>query len=380
MDQLFTSSRVRVKKDAVIRVKRSLPQGKGRISIMTGQEVSPGDIIGEGQSSAGFRSFNLAHELRVSPKQALRFLKRPLGQIIYQGELLAAREVLFGLRRKIFLSPVDGLVDYYDEGSGILRIKLLPKVSKLASGVYGIVEEINPTTGTILIKTVASIIYGVFGSGREREGIIRVLGRPDELISSRQITEQMRGQIVVGGSLVFQEALEQAISSRVVGIISGGTNSCDYRSMVGGDWNLFKKHWSDVGLTLMVTEGFGSIPIGDDIFELLQEYDRRFGIMDGNRARLILPSGDPNSIALVRRTRLPVSTTVEPALDIDLAALQVGGLVRLVSPPGVGRQGKIVAIDETPTLLPSGLKSTLVTVSTQMAKFRVPYQNLEIIA
>lgn len=379
MDPLYINSRIRVKPDSITYIKRSLSYTKGKVNVSVGQEVCPEDVLAEEPAPTGFRTVYLAKELQVNPKHASGCLKRQLGQTIFTGELLAEKTALFGLQKKVVLAPVDGIVDYYDEEKGTLKIKLLPGRNQLVSGAYGVIEQIIATSGSIVIRTCASLVYGVIGSGRERGGLLRIIGGADTLVSSRQIVEGYRGEIVVGGSLTFMDALEKAASIKVSGIVTGGINAGDFKTMVGGNWNPLKKHWSDVGLTLMATEGFGSIPTGEDIFNLLRQHQGQFALLDGNLRRLVLPSDNPDSMIYVRRTKLPKISLVEPEVEIQATPLAVGGRVRIVAPPLLGKQGVVESVDRTVSRLPSGVFTYLVTVVSKNQKLRVPYINLEAI-
>ncbi len=380
MDKSFIKSRLRVRKGVVVHVKRIiLGYEKRTISVKVGQEVHPEDVLAIGQATAGFRTIHLANNLEVDPKQALTYLKRKIGERIYEGEILAARDDLFGLRKKVLQAPTDGVLDVYDDTRGELKIKLLPQTFKLVSGLYGMVDKIEPTTGSIIIKSLVDIVYGVLGSGQERAGILKIYGNKEQLISSKQLTSNSKGQLIVGGGLVFIDAIEKAISLGVEGIISGGINARDYKSMVGGRWNIRNRKWSDVGVSVMITEGFGSIQIGDDIFSTLQKYDGRFCFLDGNRARIILPSNDQNSMMYVRKTQLPQGSFVESEPSQEMIELNIGITVRVVAGPWIGLSGIIKEIDQVSSLLPSGLSSIMVTIETKQRKLRLPFQNIEAI-
>ncbi|MFH0936955.1 MAG: hypothetical protein V1808_01525 [Candidatus Daviesbacteria bacterium] len=382
MNELYTNTRVRVNANVIVHLRRQLAKTNAKIRVSQGQEVLPEDILGEGPAPSGFRSVHLAQELKTSPSGAKSCLARNLGQNIYQGELLASKRNLFGFGKKIVLSPVDGILDVYDEKSGELRIKLLPKIDKLVSGLYGIVDEIDASRGIITLRTQATLIHGILGSGKEREGLLRIFGSSEELISSKQISPDFQNQIIVGGGIVFADALAEAVNIGVAGFISGGINAGDYKAISGGKWNIAKKDWSDVGITVMITEGFGAIPIGDDIFKVCKENEGKFVMLNGNLSTLILPSQNENSMMYIRKTQLP--KTRYPRLqgiqqETDLVALKIGAIVRLISGSWMGIQGKVEAIDNTATKLPSGIITYLVTVATRSRKVRMPYNNIEII-
>lgn len=386
MNQLYTYQKTRVLKDNIIHIKRQLPGGQGALRVAVGQEVSPSDILGEGAHFSGFRTIHLARELGVNPKRALSYLKRPLGKNIYQGEMLALCEGFLGFKKKVLISPIDGVLDYYDEKSGDLKVKLLPKPLKLISGVYGLVEDINQSSGSVIIKTQATIIYGVLGTGKERSGMLKALGSFEDLIGVNQILPDTSSDILVGGGLVSLDALEKAVSLGVGGFISGGIGFKDYKSMGGsgmseavGNWYDLDRHWADVGITLMVTEGFGLIPIGEDIFGALKKHDGKFAIIDGNSKKLILPSQDQNSMMCVRKISLPKVSYAKIITEKEMAELKVGSGVRVISTPFLAFQGTIEAIDKSQTKLPSGVTTYMITIATPKKKIKMPYQNLEII-
>ncbi len=161
--------------------------------------------------------------------------------------------------------------------------------------------------------------------------------------------------------------------------MTGGINAKDFRKMTGGSWNFTHKNWFDSGISLMVTEGFGSVPIGEDIFGLLQEHQGEYAILEGNRPRLILPSQDDHCMMYIRRSVLPIISDPEPDHEVGLLKLSLGMLVRIIFNPFFGVQGKVVAIDRSPSLLPSGIKTYLVTIEANNRKIRTPYLNIEII-
>jgi len=362
----------------VIHIRKRLPVSGGKINVQVGQEVSPGDVLGEGQTQIGFRTIHLSQVMGGSPKQAISSLKPKMGQTIYQGELLAEGKGLLGIGKKTLTSPVDGVLDYVDPEKGDLRLKLVPKRLKLISGVYGVIDAIEKD-GDIIIRTLADVVYGVLGSGREREGIVKVIGSGSDLISSKQITEAMRGFILVGGELVFPEALKKAAALQVLGIISGGINASDYRGMAGELVKSPISSLSDVGLSLMVTEGFGSIPIGGDIFEILKGHDGKYALLDGNNSRLILPICDQSSMISIRKTRLPVKNLGDDRPEGDAVELKAGLRVRTIGGPKIGFLGVVESIDRSTIYLPSGVISYMVTVCGRKQKLRVPYQNLEVV-
>lgn len=379
----LTNVRTRVEKDIVTRIKRNLT-GKGRINVKPGQQVTPSDIIGTSQVASGFRSLDLANLLSVSPNQVGKFLKKQLGQRIYKDELLAYKPGgIFG-GKKIVISPTDGILDFINPKTGEIKMTFLPKKVDLPAGVYGIVDYVNFDHGQIYIKTQVSRIHGMFGSGRTRDGNLVVLGRREGLLSGSEISVKLEGHIVVGGSLIFKDGISRAISCNIFGIITGGINARDYKGMAGGHLTFPHKLENDIGISMVVSEGFGSIPVGEDIYQILTVFDGKFVSLDGNRAIINLPSFESKSIIRVKNTILPpivedIQNVLEQDDKIRVGELKVGVFVRVLGNTFAGEQGKVLAIDKTETLLPSGVKSCLITIQTKRRKIQVPVANVEII-
>lgn len=376
---LLVNKRVRVAHDVITFARRQLP-ATGRIIAQVGQEVAPSDILGHAMVSPGFRNVNLADELTVSPSEAITYLRPKIGQKIFKGELLAYKSSGLFQQKKIVTSPTDALLHSYNDKTGELRLSFLPHQVDLPAAVFGVIEKISEQKGEVLIRTQATEIYGLFGTGKSREGQLKILGNRGDLADRSRMSSSLAGLIVVAGALIYSAALADAVAMGIHGIITGGINASDLKSMSGGRLQLKKQYGTDIGIGLMVTEGFGSISIGEDIFETLASFNDRFVILDGNRSRLSLPSGDPNCLIKIKSTQIPdiEKKEVDPIPDIEALPLTVGQKVRSIGKP-MGDQGEVVAIDSSPTLLPSGVATYLVTVATHSRKIKVPYSNVELI-
>ena len=378
---LVAPARVRIKKDVIVRLHRSL-KGLGVLNVSKGQEVSPSDIIGTAQVSPGFRTINISQALKVSPADVGKYMKRSLGQRIYKGELLAYRDSFFR-GKKIVTAPSDGILDFFNPKTGDMRLKFLPKKEDLLAGVYGIVEAVDKQKGQIILRTQASIVHGMLGSGRMRDGILHIIAKRDQLVNSSFILPKYEDHILIGGSLIFKDAISAAISAGISGILTGGINSKDYRGMAGGRLIFPKKLENDIGLSIIISEGFGSTPIGEDIYDVLTKYEGKFASIDGNKALLYLPSFESDSLARVKSTRLPPLTGNELITnedqDQELAEIKPGLPVRIIGNSFPGEQGVILSVDKTETLMPSEIKTFMALVETRRHKIKVPIANCEIL-
>lgn len=364
--------RLRIEKDVILKINRLLP-GKGKIFVSLGQEVTPDEIIGVGEMPGGFMTINLSSSLQVQPKDTGKYLKRKLGDRVYKDELLAQKSSWLFKKAKVITSPSDGILDFINEKSGEIRITPLPKKISLPAGVYGVVEDISKPSGVVMIRTQVARIYGVCGSGRTRDGILQILTN-----RTTDIRTDVEGHILVGGSLLSKDSIRTAISNGVNGIITGGINAEDYKGMAGGRLNFPKRMENDVGISIVVCEGFGAQALGEDIYAILKEYEGKFVQVDGNKAVIYLPSYNSSCMIKIRKTQ--VFDEVDKILsDEELFELKIDQRVRVIGSSFSAEQGKIVAIDKSQTRLASGISACLATIETRRRKIRVPISNVEVI-
>lgn len=377
MNNLLANHRIRIKEKQVLHIRRSL-SGVGKIRVRQGQEVSPEDILGEAESVSGFIIVHLAQSLGVSHDDAPKLLQKKIGQKIFKGELLARKRGLFG--EKVLTSPTDGIIQSYNREQGQLMIKYPPKRNPLVSGVYGIVDDV--TGNDVLIKTLSNVILGVMGVGRERGGLLNVLGSSSILFGATHIPKMYPGHIMVVGALIYGETLKQAASIRVGGIISGGLNARDFKAM-SSSLQTELASLADPGLAVVATEGFGALSIGEDIFSLLKKHHGQFALIDGQGSRILLPVTDAESIMEIRKVALPLNvlSKVKGAREerITLGTIKPGVRVRIIWPPFAGWQGIVESVDQRQTIIDSGLATILLTVESRTRKIRVPYPNIELI-
>lgn len=378
---MIISKRVRIEPDVITKIVRTLP-GKGKINVSVGQEVTPEEVIGTATVASGFRIMNIASQLGVAPSSIEGYLQKKAGQIIYRGELLALKKGGFLKGEKIITAPTDGLIDFINPVSGEVKLNFLPKKIDLPAAVFGIVEFVDHGHGKVLIKTRLSKLYGVFGTGRSREGLLHVAQIGRDLIDSASVSSKDAEHILVVKGLVYKDAISAAISCGVSGVITGGINSADYKGMAGSRISFPKRFDNDIGISIIATEGFGSVPVGADFIDMLNRFDQKFVFIDGNQSVISLPEFKSDCMLKIRRTHLP------PTLGVELHQVQsepfegdlsIGMKVRVIGVTFLGEQGKIVQIDKLQTKLPSGIVRQLATIETRSRKIQVPVTNLEII-
>jgi hypothetical protein len=251
--------------------------GPGKAAVKVGQQVSEVDVIAHCEVSAGQRLIKIAHSLGVSGSDVKRYLTRKIGDRIYEGEVIARKKAILGLGKQEIKSPADGVVADIDE-RGDLILKFLPKPIRLIAGAKG--EVIETKENKIVISSTATKVHGFVSVGRQREGLITVIAKPKEFILPTAINAESQGRILVGGALIEKAALEKAVTIGVKGIVCGGVNFREFQHLRGS---------LDIGITMIITEGYGNLPIGEDIWNYFSKVEGRTAFISGEENQIVIP-------------------------------------------------------------------------------------------
>jgi len=113
-----------------------------------------------------------------------------------------------------------------------------------------------------------------------------------QVLSHDLLSGDLNGKVLVGGAAVTVEALRKAVLAGAAGIIVGGIDNVDLAEFVGYDIGVPITGQEKVGLTLIITDGFGKTPMGTDSFKALSNRDGQLVSINGTthlRANLIRP-------------------------------------------------------------------------------------------
>lgn len=350
----FTPVRNQVAKVFVRKVKN------GRFLVKKGQIIEPHQIIGEVRKILGFRRLQLAKILKVKPKLVERFLTKTLGSFIFKGDLIARRPLFGGLRKIEVFAPMDGVLKNLNTQTGEALLEYLPEKRRVVAGVWGKVVLVQ--SSQIALQTVASEINGKLGLGKIREGGLVFFDNPEIPIPLSFISEELTGKIICGGSLLNKEVLFKSLAIKARGLVCGGIDFDLWREISGMRGSL-----EDIGLTILVTEGFGNLPLNPWVGKVLQNEQDRYALIFGAKKKLLIPQ--PFKIVKQKRIGLKFKTKTRVP--------QVGDTVRVLNFDNFGRFGKIVELIES-FQADSGLSDQGAKVEVGNKTIEVFLRNLEI--
>jgi hypothetical protein len=346
---------------AMARIERRLPH-PGEVLVRAGQRVEPDEVIARAYLPGTPQIVNLARALMIAPSLVERAMVREVGNKVGQGEVLARTGRIGG---RVCLAPVSGIIVAVDSETGYVTIAPDPLTYEMQATVRGLVMEVTPGQG-VRIETPAAQVYGAFGLGQERSGVLQLLVTdPSEPILPEKVDARSANAIIIGGSGITAAALRRAVQKEVYGVIVGGIDEAELRAFLGwasvGNWRPGNGTWQlpaaglgqSFDLTLVVTEGFGTRPMSSPLFELLAQHDRKEALIEGV-TRLRGPMQRP-------RVVIPLSSrTAGIDLEPPRPALRPGATVRLLDSQHLGQVGRVRFVSSAPRRLASRVRAPAV--------------------
>ncbi len=354
-----------------IRKTRRLPL-KGEVVVSKGQEVTPETVVARTNIPGILRTVRASERLGIDVKDLRPALLVGQGDAVTTGQLLAMTRSFFGMFKSEVHAPIDGVVEIISEVTGHLSIREKPSPIEVTAYVRGTIQEILPGEGVVL-ETHGAQIQGIFGVGGERQGVIHVaVAGPDEALTEAHFTPELRGKVVIGGSNLSGAALRRAAEVGVAGVVVGAIIDKDLIEFLGYDIGVAITGHEKINLTLILTEGFGTIRMADRTFRLLQSLEGELASINGAtqiRAGVIRPE------VLVPRPQPEAA----PAKGSG-GALEIGTPIRIIREPYFGQLATVAALPPELTAIPSGARVRVLEATLQSGeRVVVPRANVEII-
>jgi hypothetical protein len=248
----------RVARSMVVRRERMLPL-RGEVLVGTGSRVEPSDIVASAMLPSGIHLLNVAKALSISNEDLPRHLRVNVGDLVAEGDVLAAARGPTPFFRRTFRSPIRGMVVAISKGR--LLVQSSRSTLELEAHYKGTVINVMSGLGAI-IEAHGALVQAIWGSGKEGFGLLKVVVKdPAESIDPEAIDVSCRDAVLVAGSFIGEEALDRAQEMQVEGIVVGGV-----------DAGLLELACS-MPFPVIATEGIGRIAIATPIFDLLEAHE-----------------------------------------------------------------------------------------------------------
>jgi hypothetical protein len=348
-----------IRHTVTIRRTRALAQ-PGLVLRRMGDRVAADSVVVETRVPQGYRLIELDRALGVrswGARNVSKSMVKRIGDVVDRGDVIARGGLL---RNKEVVSPVAGqIVDIRDAR---VLIEAAPQNVELLALYPGQVVDLVTDRG-VVIETTGTLVEGAWGCGPElRTTLASAVPGNDVPLLVGQITGEHMGAVLLAGRTVDAGVIAQAVEHRVRGLIVGS---------VRGDLIPVIR---ESGLSVLVTEGFGDVPMHPEAFELLSACAGQEVCVQPSAAA----SGDGKAQGPEVFCFTPGPD--RPALAQHSPSLSIGAWVRVLRAPYLYEMGEIVSLPVHPRRLQSGVIAWGAQVNLESAgTVFVPLENLQVI-
>ena len=363
---------LKVLKKTIFKKERILPL-KGDVLVKSGDQLTPDTIVASTNLPGNVQMLKVSNILNIDPKDVVESLQVKEGQEVKKGDIIAETSGIFGMFKSSVESPVDGTIESISQSTGRVVVREAPIPVEVDAYVSGVVDEVVENEG-IVLKSNAAFIQGIFGiAGEKRGDLLLVSSGPGEELTTDQITADMKGKILIGGSFLSLDAYKKALSVQVAGIVVGGFNYYDLKAILGYNLGVAITGTEKLNTALIVTEGYGSIPMSEATFSLLKENDGKAASINGAtqiRAGVIRPE-----------IVIPIDSgnTEDDSKSKMPEGIQEGSTVRVIRSPNFGKIGKVTSLPAELNKMESETLVRVAEINIDGKNILIPRANLEMV-
>jgi hypothetical protein len=337
-----------------IRREQQLPV-PGTVIVRMNEKVQSGDVLAEAEPAARYYSLDLARALGVPTKEAVKLVRRERGERIDAGDVLAGPA---GVTRRTLRAPAAGEIVGIQDGRLIFEAR--GSVVALRAGFSGVVVATDGLQ-SVTLEATGALVQAVWGNGKHDSGIMRqVASTAADKLQPEQFDLSLRGAVLLAGMCSHQGTLQQAAELSIRGLILGSLAA----DLVPSARRL--------SFPVLVTEGFGEIPMNSAAFSLLTTNVGREVTVDGR-------VGGPYSLQRPE-VIIPLPAARQVALPDEVIPINPGVRVRVIQAPHIGAVGVVREVPARAVAYPSGVLARSARVELEgSGPAMIPLANLEIL-
>ena len=363
---------LKVLKKTVFKKERILPL-KGEVLVKDGDLLNPDTIVASTNLPGNVQMLKVSNILNIDPKDVVDALKVKESQEVKKGDIIAETAGIFGMFKSSVESPVNGTIESISKSTGRVVVREAPIPVEVDAYVSGKVDQVIENEG-IILKSNAAFIQGIFGiAGEKRGDLLLVSSSPSEELTADQISPDMKGKILIGGSFLSLDAYKKALSLQVAGIVVGGFNYYDLKAVLGYNLGVAITGTERLNTALIVTEGYGSIPMSEATFSLLKENNGKSSSINGAtqiragviRPEIVIPIDSGNS-----------DNDSESQIP---EGIKEGSTVRVIRSPNFGKIGKVISLPSELNKMESETMVRVAEININGKNILIPRANLEMV-
>lgn len=264
----------------------------GAVLVQAGQTVTADTLVARTEVPGVQFPVKVATKLYFEPVSIDRFMTKQIGELVQAGEPIAMRKTLFGLSKDYVMAPRTSYIESISKKTGIVILREPSILVERFAYLPGQVVEIIPDQGAV-IESTAIVLPCAFGVGSERFGrLLAPLNQPEDELTPDLIDKTAAGAIILGGRTIKAETLKKAAKLGVAAIITGSIHNSDLAGYLGYEIGVPITGQEDITTVVLLTEGFGDLPMNPELFALLKQHAGEIISVNGTthlRSNLVKP-------------------------------------------------------------------------------------------
>ena len=344
----------------------------GEVQVKEGDAVEPDTVVARALLPGNVAISHMSRELGVAPADVHDLLLVKEGDEVEEGQAVAKSKGIFGLMKTTVTAPTTGLLESVSKVSGQAIYREPPIPVEVKAYIAGTVTQVVPQFG-VEVTARGTMVQGIFGIGPETFGPVTLAtDDPARPLQPDDLRAEHEGAVVVGGSLASLATLRKAVEVGARAVIVGGIDADDLKELLGFDLGVAITGNETVGLTLVVTEGFGELAMANKSFQLLRSAAGSVASVSGAtqiRAGVMRPEVlIPGAVAQIEETA------------VDSGTLATGSAVRIIRDPAFGALAKVVELPPEPRALETESAVRILTVALgDGTQLTLPRANVELV-
>lgn len=332
---------LRISERTRVTSQRVLPL-RGDVIVRKGDTLKAEDVVASTHLPGKIHAINAVNRLGIQPKDIREYMLKKEGDAVRKDEIIAETKPWIKILKTVLLSPITGTIETISTVTGQVLLRETPKPIQVFAYVDGTVTEVMGKEGVVM-ETTATFIQGIFGVGGETVGeLVIAVNKSDDILTTDCILPTHKDKIIVGGSFIQHDAMDKARKIGVKGIIVGGLDDKNLKKLLGYDLGVAITGSEEIGITLIITEGFGQIQMAQRTFELLKS---RSGAKTSINGATQIRAGVVRPEIIIPYSNKTAKEELDKPLD---RGMEIGDTIRVIRVPYFGKIGKIKALPFSP--------------------------------
>jgi biotin carboxyl carrier protein len=344
----------------------------GEVLVKQGDQVEPETVVARALLPGNVVTQHLSKELGMAASDVAEMMLVKAGDEVSRDQPVARSKGIFGMMKQTVVAPTTGVLESVSAVSGQAIYREEPIPVEVKAYISGVVSEVTEDLG-VAVSARGTMVQGIFGIGPEVSGQVVVLvDDPTRPVTVSDISPEHKGKVLLGGSLADLATMRRAIEVDAAALIIGGIDATDLKTLLGYDLGVAITGTETIGLTIVVTEGFGQLDMSARTHKLLSSA----------AGAVASVSGATQIRAGVMRPEILIPQDVEAVEEtaVDTGLLAVDSSIRIIRDPHFGALGKVV--DLPPELQPLETEASVRILTVTLPdgqRVTLPRANVELV-